>query len=220
MRKRKKEQGASQEVTVESETRVESDLPGDETLDEDEVPGVDGESAGAPESESHVALVETPEATIQKLSDEIAEQKERYLRLAAEFDNFRKRVERQRNEIRQKARSEIVRAILDTLDNLARVTALDTTDASVSDVIAGVEMVERSLLRELEAVGLAKVGNVGERFDPNDHDAVSTAATEDEEQVDLVAAVFQVGYRFGGILIRPARVQVYVPPLVDEDSGE
>ena len=108
----------------------------------------------------------------------------------------------------------------ETLDNLARVTDLDATDANVNDVIAGVQMVERSLSRELEGAGLTKVGSVDERFDPNEHEAVSTAAAPDEEKVDLVAAVFQVGYRFGGILLRPARVQVYVAPMVDEDAGE
>ena len=223
MRKRKKNRDAIKEIKIESDTPEEQE---EQEGVEDEAGGnglAEGLDIAELTGEDDLALVEvpeTPEATVERLTIEVAEQNERCLRLAAEFDNFRKRVERQRTEIRQNARSEVVRSILETLDNLARVTALENTDANVNDVIAGVQMVERSLLRELESAGLTKVGNVDERFDPNDHEAVSTAAAPDEEKVDFIAAVFQVGYRFGGILLRPARVQVYVAPMVDEDAGE
>lgn len=220
MRKRKKNRGDLREIEIESETPVSPELPEDDVADEVDDGLAAGSDAEEVPSDDEFALVEVPEAAVERLTIELAEQNERCLRLAAEFDNFRKRVERQRTEIRQNARSEVVRSILETLDNLARVTALDTTEAKVDDVISGVQMVERSLLRELESAGLTRVGSVDERFDPNDHEAVSTAAAPDEEKVDLVAAVFQVGYRFGGILLRPARVQVYVAPMVDEDAGE
>lgn len=220
MRKRKKDREVKQEEAVESTDATAEDLPEGELAegDEDQKPsnGTDSDSGG----DDHLALVEAPEAAVQRLTIEVEEQRERYLRLAAEFDNFRKRVERQRSEIWQNARSEAVRSLLGTLDNLARVTALDTTDTNLDDVIAGVEMVERSLMRELESAGLAKVGTVDEPFDPNDHEAVSTAPAPDEASVDLVAAVLQVGYRFGGTLLRPARVQVYVAAAADEDAGE
>ena len=220
MRKRKKNRGAFREIEIESETPVSPELPEGDVADEVDDGLAAGSDAEEVPSDDEFALVEVPEAAVERLTIELAEQNERCLRLAAEFDNFRKRVERQRSEIRQNARSEVVRSILETLDNLARVTALDTTEAKVDDVISGVQMVERSLLRELESAGLTRVGSVDERFDPNDHEAVSTAAASDEEKLDLVAAVFQVGYRFGGILLRPARVQVYVAPMVDEDAGE
>jgi len=221
MRKRKKNREVNQKEAVESKDRVEPDLTEDVFLDEGDTQDAAAES-GAEKSvgDDHLALVEAPEAAVQRLTTEVAEQKERCLRLAAEFDNFRKRVERQRSEIRQNARTEVIRSILETLDNLARVTALDTTDANVNDVIAGVQMVERSLMRELEGAGLTQVGSVDQRFDPNDHEAVSTAVAPEEEKVDLVAAVLQAGYRFGGTLLRPARVQVYVAPLLEEESGE
>ncbi len=173
------------------------------------------ESDASAATDQH-ALVEAPEAAVERLEAEVEAQKDSYLRLAAEFDNFRKRVERQRSEIRQDGRSEIVRLILETLDNLERVSAVDPAEASVEDVIAGVRMVERSLLRELEGAGLVKVGSVGEQFDPNDHEAVSTALAPDEDYVDRIAAVLQVGYRFQGNLLRPARVQVFVTPASQE----
>jgi molecular chaperone GrpE len=220
MRKRKKDREGKKEVVIESEAPVNPQVREEELTDRGDSEALVTESDLELVKGDLLALVEAPEAAVQRLTTELDEQKERCLRLAAEFDNFRKRVERQRSEIRQNARSEVVRSILETLDNLARVTALDTTEANVKDVIAGVQMVERSLLRELESAGLTTVGSVDERFDPNDHEAVSTAAAPSEEKLDLVAAVFQVGYRFGGILLRPARVQVYVAPLVDEDAGE
>jgi molecular chaperone GrpE len=218
MRKRKQEEEENKEETLEGIDPLEAELQGDATQEDTE----DLQPVEEPEAEDdgHVALVETSEAVIQRLTEELNEEKERWLRLAAEFDNFRKRVERQRGENRHNARSEIVRSILETLDNLARVTALEGTDTSADDVIAGVQMVERGLMRELESAGLVRVGSVDEVFDPNDHEAVSTTAAPDEEKVDLIAAVFQVGYRFGGTLLRPARVQVYVAPMADADAGE
>ena len=220
MRKRKQEKEAENEEAVEAIDPLEAELL-KEVLEEESA-GLQPveESKAEADDDGHLALVDTPEAENQRLAEEIAEERERWLRLAAEFDNFRKRVERQRGENRHNARSEVVRAILETIDNLARVTALDGTDTSTADVIAGVQMVERGLMRELESLGLARVGAVNELFDPNDHEAVSTAAAPGDEDVDKIAAVFQVGYRFGGTLLRPARVQVYVAPLVDADAGE
>ena len=227
MRKHKKDQEVKNEESVEAADQPQHEMSEEalkaeiDALGDAETASADADSADLrSDEESHVALMETPEAAVQRLTEEVEQQKEKYLRLAAEFDNFRKRVDRQRSEIRQNARSEVIRSLLETLDNFARVTELNEADASAADVIAGVQMVERGLLRELEAAGLEKVGNVNDPFDPNDHEAVSTAAAPDEEMVDHVAAVFQVGYRLGKTLLRPARVQVYVARIVDLGAGE
>lgn len=220
MRKRKKDPELNSEDAVEAVESTEFASEGDANAVGTADDGV-GPNVGAVDGEAddHVALVEAPEAAILRLTEEVEEHKDRHLRLAAEFDNFRKRMDRQRNEIRQNARSEVMRSILETLDNLSRVTALDVSEAKAEDVIEGVQMVERSLMRELEGVGLTQVGFVDERFDPNDHEAVATAHAPDEDKVDLIAAVLQVGYRLGDILLRPARVQVYVTPP-QEESGD
>jgi molecular chaperone GrpE len=215
MRKRKQDQKVEIEDTLEGIDPLAAELQ--EEVQEELV--VDTPEVEI-EDEEHVALVETPEAVIQRLTEQLDEERERYLRMAAEFDNFRKRVERQRGENRQNARSEVVRSILETLDNLARVTAIEGSETSVADVIAGVQMVERGLMRELENAGLVRIGDVDEPFDPNDHEAVSTAMAPDEEKVNLIAAVLQVGYRFGKTLLRPARVQVYVASPSEDESGE
>jgi molecular chaperone GrpE len=142
------------------------------------------------------------------LDAELADLKDRYLRLAAEYDNFRKRTTRERDEIRVRAQAEVARRLLDALDDLGRVAHLDPAATAAGDVIAGVELVERKILRELGAVGMVTVNAVDVPFDPQLHEAITTVPTDDEAQDHTVAAVFQVGYRFNGTLLRPARVQV------------
>jgi molecular chaperone GrpE len=158
------------------------------------------------------ALVETPEAAVVRLTEELDAHNDRYLRLAAEFDNFRKRVVRDRTETRARAQADVMAVLLESLDDLSRVAALDPAQSSVEDVVAGVGLVERKLLRELQNQGLQRIGTDGEQFDPNDHEAVATAPAPAEDEEDRVAAVLQVGYRLGNMLLRPARVQVFVAP--------
>ncbi len=150
------------------------------------------------------------EAVDQELRAELAELQDRHLRLAAEFDNFRKRNARERTELRARAQAEIVSLMLEALDDLGRVAHLDPEQTSARDVVDGVEMVERKLMRQLGSAGLERVGVVGEPFDPNVHEAIGTVPTDDQAADHTVAAVFQPGYRFAEQLVRPARVQVFV----------
>lgn len=153
------------------------------------------------------AVAEPPEA---RLAAELAELQDRYLRLAAEYDNFRKRTTRERLELRTRAQGDLVSALLDALDDLGRVAHLDPQATAAGDVLAGVELVERKMLRQLEAAGLQRIAETGVSFDPHQHEAVAQAPAESPEQDHTVAAILQVGYRFGGQLLRPARVQVHL----------
>lgn len=150
----------------------------------------------------------------------LAELRERHLRLQAEYDNYRKRVARERVELQARLRAELARTVLDTLDDLGRATAVDPDSASARDVIAGVELVERKLMQELERVGLARLGVEGEQFDPGEHEAVGTEPAPSAEREWTVAAVLQPGYRLGDILVRPARVRVFVAPEPDGAGGD
>lgn len=141
-------------------------------------------------------------------SDEVNELRERLLRLAAEYDNYRKRTERERGEARNRAQSQIVERLLEPLDDLHRVIAVDAAGTTAEAVIEGVRMVERKLYRVLESAGLAAIDAHGKPFDPTVHEALMTAGTEHEHEDDHVGQVFQIGYRFNGTLLRPARVQV------------
>jgi len=161
------------------------------------------------EGDAHVGLVELPEEAIKRLTGELAQLNDRYLRLAAEFDNYRKRVARDRAQMRAQAQADLVRDVLEALDDLNRVTSQDHGPAKVEDVLAGVDLVERKLMSELERAGLERVGAAGVPFDPNDHEAVGMLPAPSAEQDGTVAAVLQAGYRMGSMLLRPARVQVY-----------
>lgn len=133
---------------------------------------------------------------------------DRYLRLAAEYDNYRKRTERERGEAWVRAQAELVKKILEPLDDLQRVADFTVDNTTVEALIEGVQMVERKLLRALESSGLEVIDATGQPFDPSLHEALMTAPTTEPEEDDSVGAVFQNGYGFKGVLLRPARVQV------------
>lgn len=160
------------------------------------------------EAEAVAREVVAANVAIDALNAELSQLKDQQLRLAADYDNFRKRTSREWGEVRARAQADLAAQLLEALDNLARVAHLDPEKTKSEDVIAGVELVERDLLKRLEAAGLEKLGSVGEAFDPNIHEAVGGVPAASPALDHTVAAVFQIGYRFGGQLLRPARVQV------------
>jgi len=167
--------------------------------DPDEEPSSAG-SSGVP--------AEPAESAVHRLTDQLAELQERHLRLAAEFDNYRKRVARERLELGERAQAALVMRILEVLDDMDRLVAADSggTDDAMHQAIV---MVDRKLRKELETAGLERLDPVGDPFDPTVHEAVSVIPTPDPGIGQAVSATFQVGYRFKGNLVRPARVQVY-----------
>lgn len=188
-----------QDVPEIAETPEPAAAPASEDLDLPELPDDD----------------ERPEAAViagacADVEAELAEWKDRHLRLAAEYENFRKRVTRERDESRTRAQADLARRLLDALDDLGRVADLDPAATAAPDIIAGVELVERKVLRELGTVGLEVVATVDVPFDPAVHEAIATVAAPSADQDHTVAAVFQAGYRFNGTLLRPARVQVRI----------
>jgi molecular chaperone GrpE len=145
---------------------------------------------------------------VEEAERSIAELRDKYLRLAAEFDNYRKRSTRERAEAGSRAQGELVKYIVDSLDDLGRVTAVgpDSTDARA--VIEGVDLVMKKLLKALGAAGLEVIDPMNQTFDPAVHEAVATEPALSPEDDHVVSQVFQPGYRFGGQLLRPARVVV------------
>lgn len=139
---------------------------------------------------------------------EITTSRDRYLRLAAEFENYRKRTDRERGEGSTRAQAQLVERLLEPLDDLQRVAHFSGENASAEALLEGVQMVERKLLRVLETAGLEVLEAKGDRFDPSLHEALMTAEAESAEEDETVGEVFQKGYAFKGQLLRPARVQV------------
>ena len=198
-------------------TKADDQAPAEQPQEPD-APALVDDAPQAPQGEAGgVDLVEPPDQALERVTGELEELNDRYLRLAADFDNFRKRVTRERSQMRAQAQADLVRDVLEALDDLERVTSHEASHGNVQEVIAGVEIVEKKLMSELERMGLERVGGAGVRFDPNEHEAVGALPAPSAEQDGTVAAVLQPGYRFGGMLLRPARVQVYIAM---EPAGE
>jgi molecular chaperone GrpE len=143
-----------------------------------------------------------------KLENEVAELKDRHLRLAAEFDNYRKRINRERAELSDRAQASFVAKLLDVLDDMDRLVASDPA-TPLQTLREGLSAVDRKLSKALEDAGVERIDPTGADFDPSQHEAVSTIPAPDQSRVQQVSATFQPGYRLKGMLVRPARVQVY-----------
>lgn len=142
------------------------------------------------------------------LSQQLEDQKEKYLRLAAEYDNYRRRTVKERQEAHLRGQADMLKGLIDPLDDIGRFAHVDPATTDSQTLVDGVAMVEKKLAKTLAGHGLEIINPDGHPFDPALHEAVMTepAATSDEDH--LVSRTFQVGYVFNGQLIRPARVVV------------
>ncbi|MDT5156273.1 MAG: molecular chaperone GrpE [Acidobacteriota bacterium] len=152
------------------------------------------------------------EAELKKFTEERRELLEKLARRQADFDNFRKRTERERSETYNRALGEVVRRLLPVLDNLQR--ALETERSLQAEesnefrhFLQGVDLINRQFGGMLEGLGVEVVPTVGELFDPHIHEAVATEET-DEVEPDTIVQEMQRGYRLGDKLLRPAMVKV------------
>jgi molecular chaperone GrpE len=143
----------------------------------------------------------------QLLADK-ADLQDRLLRQRAEFDNYRRRADRERSEYLQYAAMDLVREILPVLDDFERALKHETAD---QDYAKGVELIYQRLAESLKKMGLEPVESGGRQFDPNLHQAVQRVETDDAEDQSILSE-FQKGYNFRGKLLRPAMVKVAVKP--------
>lgn len=172
--------------------------------------GVAGEATTSDAAGSANAGAATPADAMSapELQRQFEEQRDRHLRLAAEFENARRRWSRQLEDARTNAQADLVKHLLDALDDIGRFAHVDPATTDSTTLVQGVEMVERKLMKLLGGAGLEVVNPVGQPFDPSLHEAVGTEPTSAREEDHAVARVYQVGYRFGAQLLRPARVVV------------
>jgi molecular chaperone GrpE len=141
-----------------------------------------------------------------QLAAEKAELQDRLLRARAEFDNFRKRVERERSDFVQFAAMDMVKDILPVLDDFERALKIETADR---DYAKGVELIYQRLSDGLKKMGLEPIETAGMRFDPNLHQAIERVPDKEAEDQTILGE-FQRGYTFKGRLLRPAMVRVAV----------
>ena len=153
--------------------------------------------------------------TLTEAQEAIAELNERIVRLPADFDNFRKRAQREKDEARQFANQGLLEKLLPVLDNFEMaLTAVKDADPSVRD---GVQMILDQLLGVLKESGVEPVDAMGQPFDPNLHEALSQEETTEVEEGTAVQQV-QRGYKLNDRLVRPARVVVAKAPGAAEEA--
>ena len=155
---------------------------------------------------------EESEQDVETLLKEAEENRDRLLRLAADFDNYKKRMERERQSLLKYAGENILREFLPTLDNLDR--AVEHATADVEDaqqkldaLLEGVNLTRQGLVAMLEKFEVFPLESVGREFDPNEQEAL-TMEPSDEVPANLVLREFVKGYRFKDRLLRPAKVVV------------
>jgi molecular chaperone GrpE len=144
-----------------------------------------------------------------QLAAEKAELLDRFLRRQAEFENYRRRVDREKSEFVQYAASEAVTAMLPVLNDFERALKQDTSDREYQ---RGMELIYQRLLESLKKLGLEPITSVGQPFDPYIQQAIERVETEEAED-QTVLDEFQPGYNFKGRLLRPAMVRVAVSPV-------
>jgi molecular chaperone GrpE len=154
------------------------------------------------------AIIEPAEQAVQRLEAEVAELKDKYLRLAAEYDNFRKRSGKERTDLWGRAQADLVQRLVDALDDLARFAHVDPAATDAKTIHDGVDMVERKVWKVLDAAGVSRIDQIDVPFDPNLHEAVTTRPADHPAKDHTIGAILQPGYRMGGALLRPARVVV------------
>lgn len=134
--------------------------------------------------------------------------KDRHLRLAAEYDNFRKRTIKERAETWTRAQADLVSRLADALDDLSRFAHIDPAAIDSKTLHEGVDLVERKVWKELENAGVTRIDQAGVPFDPNVHEAVTMQPAAKPEEDHTVGQVVQPGYKMRDTLLRPARVIV------------
>jgi molecular chaperone GrpE len=183
---------------VEVEIRAsesEDGTPADESEPKETVEEPDG-------TEPPTAVAEPP-----SLEDQLREKEDQYLRLAAEFDNYRKRTARQLGAMIESAQVEVISELLKIQDNFERALQVNDDSGKFADFRKGVELIFSQLTDLLRKNGVEPFESVGEKFDPNYHEAVMTVESDDHEE-GVVVEEFTKGYRLKERVLRHAKVSV------------
>ena len=149
--------------------------------------------------------VNEAETKISELEAQIAADKDKYMRLAAEYENYRKRTANEKLSLYDDATAKAVTELLPVADSVRM--ALDNLKDADSEIIKGIGLISNQLEKSFEKLKIEQYGKPGDEFDPNLHNAVSMIDS-DELESNQIAQVFQTGYKIGDKIIRHAMVQV------------
>jgi molecular chaperone GrpE len=212
MRKKKKKHANAEEILVEEvieaedtpeeqdQAQTESDLPVEE-LDSLEATE---ESPGTDLSPEEIMLLQT---TLEESQAQAAEYLDGWQRARAEFSNYKKRVEQERQRTYKDAASDVIKRYLPVIDDLDRALKNQPQEGEGAIWAGGIDLVYRKMLSILEAEGITRIEAEGQPFDPNLHEAI-VQSESDEHESDQVIEVLEQGYMVGDRVLRPARVRV------------
>lgn len=164
------------------------------------------------ELEQETVEEETVEEPVEDVEaeevDPLAELNEKYLRLAAEYDNFKRRTAKEKVQIYTNSVAEVIEQILPFVDNLARATAVEVTSDDAKQLLEGIKLVERQFVEALTSIGVEEIKAVGEKFDPNMHNAVMHVDDEAIDGEEIIVEEFMKGYVYKDKVIRHSTVKV------------
>jgi molecular chaperone GrpE len=169
-----------------------------------------------PRTATESTTTPSPEAEIESLRREVQDKQDRLLRALAETDNVRRRAQRDRDDYVKYASETLLRDLVPVLDNLERALTAARAAGGTANVVEGVELIQREMLRVLERSGLTRYSAVGQRFDPARHDAIARVVSG-AAAPDTVVHETAPGYLLHGRVLRPALVAVAAAP--DEDAA-
>ncbi len=166
----------------------------------------------------------SPEVTItlekyEEMKSTIEELKDLHLRVAADFDNYRKRMEKEREAIVCFANERLISDLLPILDNLDRALDADHDGSHSGDILEGVRMISDQLHKVLQQCGLEPVSSLGKLFDPSIHEAVGVLSSPDHEDGTVINEL-QKGYRLKGKVVRPSMVHVAGDSQRNSENGD
>jgi len=176
------------------------------TLQEERTPEINTDESIAGSIDLGDPPVETPE--LEKLREQVREKEDKYLRLYAEFDNFKRRNAKERIELIQTAGKDVIQSLLEVLDDCTRAERQLTQTDELPQIREGVQLVFNKFRRTLQAKGLKEMESLGAPFDPDRHEAITEIPVPDAAQAGQVIDVVEKGYFLHDKIIRFAKVVV------------
>ncbi|MFC2638777.1 MAG: nucleotide exchange factor GrpE [Mitsuokella sp.] len=203
MKEEKKKDAQKMEEMQREIDEAEANLKADETAEEEAVDEADAQEEAQAETPEEEA--ETLRAEVERLTADLKEKEDRVLRLQADFENFRRRVSKERIELADVVKQDFLKDMLPLVDNFERAMAAEKTDGEAFQ--KGVEMIYTQFGEILKKNGLEPIETEGRKFDPNFHQAVMRVADPELEDERIVKEL-QRGYTAHGRVLRPSMVQV------------
>lgn len=192
--------------------------PAGEPAAEEKITIQDGDSKAAQERDGEEEITISL-AEYEDLKSELQDLKDGMLRAAADYDNFRKRMEKERENIICYANEQLISELLPVLDNLERALASEHTDTGIKSILEGVKMISGHLHQVLTRCGLESLSSEGQPFDPNIHEAVGVVETGEHKEGTVVTEL-QKGYKLLGKVIRPSVVHVSGPKAGEAEEED